>query len=197
MKDGAAVLEFRWHNEQEREWAQTTFTEQCKLVSDAEKWASIAELAEKAGVEIPQSPPPRYAPMSWDDVRRCERMEMTFGPHTVTHPVLSRVTSGQAVQEITESWARLTVEARNPVPVFCYPNGGWDDFGAREIAVLREGGFLGAVVGEPGYADARAFRYSQDDRFRVQRFDFPDDLSHMIQYVSGVERIKQVLRRVR
>ena len=120
---------------------------------------------------------------------------MSFGPHTVTHPVLSRTTFDVAGYEITESWARLCAEARSPVPVFCYPNGGWDDFGDREIAVLRRLRFLGAVVGEPGYADALAFQRGQDDRFRVQRFGFPDGLPHMIQYVSGVERFKQMLRR--
>ena len=61
--------------------------------------------------------------------------------------------------------------------------------------MLRQLGFLGAVVGEPGYADAMAFQHGQDDRFKVQRFGFPDELPDMIQYVSGVERFKQILRR--
>jgi len=120
---------------------------------------------------------------------------MTFGPHTVTHPVLSRTTDDVMSQEITESWTRLCAEARNPVPVFCYPNGGLADFGDREIGVLRRLGFLGAVVGDPGYADARVFQQSRNDRFKVQRFSFPDDLPNMIQYVSGVERFKQMWRR--
>ena len=76
-----------------------------------------------------------------------------------------------------------------------YPNGGWGDFGDREIEVLRRLGFMGAVVGEPGYATSLEFGHGQDDRFKVRRFGLPDDLPHMIQYVSGVERFKQILRR--
>ena len=38
------------------------------------------------------------------------------------------------------------------------------------------------------------FRHGEDNCFRVQRFGFPDELPHMIQYVSGVERFKQMLR---
>ncbi len=34
--------------------------------------------------------------MSWDQARLCEERGMTFGPHTVTHPILSRAaTLGQ------------------------------------------------------------------------------------------------------
>lgn len=192
---GDTVLDYRWENEDQRTRAQEEFTARCKLVPNAQKLAAIAQLAQKADVEIPDTPPPRSAPMSWEQLRQCEKMGMSFGPHTVTHPVLSRTAPDAADYEITESWARLCAEARSPVPVFCYPNGGWDDFGDREIALLRRLGFLGAVVGEPGYADALVFQRAEDDRFKVQRFGFPDELPHMIQYVSGVERFKQILRR--
>ena len=122
-------------------------------------------------------------------------MGMTFGPHTVTHPVLSRATTDVATSEISESWARLREEVRTPVPVFCYPYGWWEDFGDREVDLLRRLGFLGALAAEAGYANALSFRNSADDRFRVPRFGFPDGLPHLIQYVSGVERFKQLLRR--
>lgn len=195
VRVGDAVVDCRWENEDQRLRAQAGFTAKCKLVPDTEKLAAIAQLAQKAEVEIPKLPPPHCAPMSWEQLRTCEKTGMSFGPHTVTHPVLSRVTHEAADYEITESWARLRAEARSPVPVFCYPNGGWEDFGDREIAVLRRLGFRGAVVGEPGYADALAFQRNQNDRFKVQRFGFPDELPHVIQYASGVERFKQMLRR--
>lgn len=195
LRIGDTALDYRWENKDQRIQAQAEFTAKCKLIPDAGKLAAIAQLAQKAEVEIPNNPPPHCAPMSWEHVRMCEKMGMTFGPHTVTHPVLSRTTFDVTGYEITESWARLCAEAQSPVPVFCYPNGGWDDFGDREIAVLRRLGFLGAVVGEPGYADALAFQRNQDDRFKVRRFAFPDELPHVIQYVSGVERFKQILRR--
>ena len=188
------VLDYWWENERERIRAQAEFTAKCKRISEAEKLAAIVQLAQTAEVEIPKKPPPHRAPMSWEHVRRCEEMGMTFGPHTVTHPVLSRTTQDETEYEITESWTRLRAEARSPVPIFCYPNGGWEDFGGREIAVLRRLGFVGAVVGEPGYANALTFRHGEDNCFRVQRFGFPDELPHMIQYVSGVERFKQMLR---
>jgi peptidoglycan/xylan/chitin deacetylase (PgdA/CDA1 family) len=195
VRVGDTVFDYRWENEEQRIRAQAEFTAGCKRVSEAEKLTAIAQLARESGVEIPRIPPPHCAPMSWDQVRMCEGMGMTFGPHSVTHPVLSRTTHDAMGYEITESWARLRSEARSPVPIFCYPNGERDDFGDREIAVLRRLGFLGAVASEPGYANALTFQGGEDDRFRVQRFGFPDELPHIIQYVSGVERFKQLLRR--
>jgi peptidoglycan/xylan/chitin deacetylase (PgdA/CDA1 family) len=133
--------------------------------------------------------------MSWDDLRSAETTGMRFGPHTVTHPILSRVDDVQARAELEGSWARLRAEARNPVPIFCYPNGGRDDFGEREIRLLGGMGLAGAVVGEPGYADARTFAKAQTARYTVRRFSCPDDHLKFIQYASGVERAKQILRR--
>jgi hypothetical protein len=50
-------------------------------------------------------------------------------------------------------------------------------------------------VGEPGYADARALAKAKTARYLVRRFPYPLDHPHFIQYASGVERAKQILRR--
>src|SRR5262249_34045711 len=192
---GDKLIDYRWENEQERSRAQADFTARCKLVPQKETAAAIAQLARAADVDVPTIPPAAYAPMSWDQVRKCEENGMSFGPHTVTHPVLSRSAADVAAREITDSWTRLRTEARTPVPVFCYPYGWREDFGDREVALLRRMGFVGALAAEVGYANAVSLRSNEDDRFKVRRFGFPDDLPHVIQYVSGVERVKQLLRR--
>jgi peptidoglycan/xylan/chitin deacetylase (PgdA/CDA1 family) len=194
---GGASLRYRWDGAAERTGALLDFIERCKEVSDGDKEAGIRLLAARAEVDLPRRAPEQYAPMSWDQLRKCEDRGMSFGPHTVTHPVLRRVGSAEATHEIAESWARLRAEARQPVPVFCYPNGRWQDFGPREIATLRCLGFTGALVGEPGYADGRSFRADADGPFRVRRFHFPEATLDVAQLVTGLERLKQILRRER
>ena len=173
------------------------FMEQCKRVPDAEKLRAIERLAAAAEVELPARPPARYAPMSWDDVRACEARGVTFGPHTVSHPVLSMTSDAQSKHEILVSWARLCAEARRPVPIFCYPNGHVGrDFGPRESATLRRLGFLGALTNAPcDYATAEGFQSSPDAPFSVPRIDFGADHRSFIRSVSGVLRTKQVLTR--
>jgi peptidoglycan/xylan/chitin deacetylase (PgdA/CDA1 family) len=170
------------------------FIERCKALRDEEKHRAIAALALEAEIDLPEAAPPAYAPMSWDHLRACEAQGMTFGPHTVTHPILSRTRPERAAWEITESWNRLKAEARNPVPIFCYPNGLSADFGDRDIEIIRKAGFLGALTAECGFADAAAFARGGDEPFRVKRFPFPDDLALVVQYVSGVERLKRAVR---
>ena len=164
-------------------------------MKDPEKNASIIHLAKAADVNIPEKAPSRYAPMSWEQMRACEKKGMTFGPHTVTHPVLSQAPPEQASRELVDSWAKLCKEALRPVPIFCYPNGRWEDLGNREISMLKKLGIKGGVVDEPGYASLSSFQRNEDGPFKVQRFGFPQYLPLLVQYVSGFERTKEILLR--
>jgi peptidoglycan/xylan/chitin deacetylase (PgdA/CDA1 family) len=173
--------------------AKERFTGLCKHLAEAEKLSAIERLSGAADVEIPAAPPPEYAPMTWDQLRACERSGMSFGPHTVTHPILARTDDPTSAWEIEQSWMRLREEAGRPVPVFCYPNGQDGDFGARETATLARLGFLGAVVGTEGHATMRAF-HAGDGRYRVPRYTECEDLTRVVYYASGLVRVRQMLR---
>ena len=192
LGDRSIVLDLA--NDSARLLAQSVFTDACKRVPDTAKHEAIKALAEQAEVTLPERPPERYAPVSWDEARASEARGVTFGPHTVTHPVLSRTTDGQSRREIEEGWTRIQAELRSPVPVFCYPNGQADDFGSREIETLERLGFEGAVVGMAGYATAESYQKASDGPYRVRRFGLPREYADVLQYVSGVERMKQIVR---
>jgi peptidoglycan/xylan/chitin deacetylase (PgdA/CDA1 family) len=191
---GSKNLEFQAGEPNLRAHGQAAFTEFCKTLNTVDRLAAVIHLAKAAEVEIPATPPVRYAPMTWDAMRAAETKGMEFGPHTVTHPILARSSDEQATAEVTGSWRRLREEARNPVPIFCYPNGQFSDFGDREIAAIKHAGMRGAVSGEPGYFDRAHILSAADERFRVRRFGFPDDWTDAMQYASGIERVKQILR---
>jgi len=194
VRAGAEEVQVAWSDEAGKRRAIDRFTAHCKNLREEEKLAAIEALAAAAEVPVPDRPPPAYAPMSWDQLRSCEDRGMSFGAHTLTHPILARCGDEQSAREIRGSWERLCAEARQPIPVFCYPNGGWTDFGAREVATLRDLGFDGAVVGAWGLADTRPIRRNPEEAFRTRRFAFPLDLPHLLQYVSGIEQVKLALR---
>ena len=121
---------------------------------------------------------------------------MTFGPHSVSHPILSRTSDEQSKFEIQESWRRLRAETSAVCPVFCYPNGKPDDYGDREIHAARGVGLAGAVSTEPGYVTGRDFSSENPNaRFRLPRMSWPERHQHQVQIVSGIERAKLMLRR--
>ncbi|MBP6262004.1 MAG: polysaccharide deacetylase family protein [Nitrospira sp.] len=189
------LIDYHWDSMADRICAQADFTAKCKLVSDSDKHLAIASLAVEGEVLVPDVPPEIFSPMTWDQARDCERIGMTFGPHTVTHPILSRTTDVQAKDEIMESWKRVREELNSPVPIFCYPNGGWGDFGTRETDILKNAGLIGAVVGEPGFADPDLLARECAGPYKIRRFGFPETLPRLVQYVSGIERLKQKARR--
>ncbi len=193
---GSGSIDLEWNDEPGRRRITASFTDRCKALRESEKLAAIGALAAAAEVDVPAAAPPACAPMSWDQLRSCEKGGMSFGAHTLTHPILARCDDDQSRREIAGSWERLGQETRQPIPVFCYPNGGWTDFGPREIATLRDLRFDGAVVGAWGLADAGAVRRDPDEAFRARHFGFPSDRANLIQYVSGVERIKIALRQL-
>ncbi len=85
---------------------------------------------------------------------------MHIGGHTVTHPILTRLSADKARHELTEGRARLEALTGAPVPLFAYPNGKADsDYDASHAAMARDAGFIAALSTIWGHADARAPRF--------------------------------------
>jgi peptidoglycan/xylan/chitin deacetylase (PgdA/CDA1 family) len=170
------------------------FALRCQEAPQADRLACIDELSAAAEVELPSRPPERFRPLSWDEARSLERRGMSFGPHTLTHPVLSTTSDEQSEREITGSWQRLSAEVSRPVPIFCYPAGGSTHFGEREIATVGRIGLWGAVSGEPGHIRSSRFPDSTSDWYRMPRHPYQDTLPDVLQCVSGMEKLKAQLR---
>ena len=190
---GERQLDLDLGTPQRRHLAAGIVSGHCKALPEVERVAAIAELAERARVPLPKTPPSDYRPMTWDQARRCEAAGMRFGPHTVTHPILSRTGDAQATRELQVSWQRLRQEVSRPMPVFCYPNGRHGDFGPREVAILSGMGLLGAVTAEPGYASDVPLS-GRDRMFQVPRFSFSEEHGENLRYASGLEWLRQQAR---
>lgn len=173
----------------ERIWAD------CKRVSISQRQAAIRELAEQCQVRVPETPPPLFAPLSWDEVRALERRGFTFGPHTVSHPILARLDDKAAAAEIGNSWKRVTEEVRSPLPIFAYPNGQSGDFGDREVELLVGQGIRAALTTEQAYAAPRQVSRTEQARFRIPRFDYPGEVGPALQISSGLESLVRWVRR--
>lgn len=160
---------------------------------EAERIREIAALVETSGLGADQPPPPRFAPMTWDMVRAAAAQGVTFGPHTVTHPILSQTGASQSEHEIAESWRRLKQETDAAIPVFCYPNGTPVDQGPREFELVRKAGLRAGVTMVPGFVSAKLLA---DDatRYCLPRFSHPARLPKLLKLTSGLEGLKHSLR---
>lgn len=188
--DGEEIA-FELTSQSARTQAVTSMVQWVKRVDDGRKEAAIMRLSEAADVHIPRDPPPRYAPMSWDTCRRLEFAGASFGPHTVSHPVLSRVSDERASAEIARSWERVQIELREPVPAFCYPVGTSDDITSRDLHLAEHHGLRMGVSAIPGFITPETFSQT---RFALPRFAYPDESEVFRQIVGGLERAKSLLR---
>jgi peptidoglycan/xylan/chitin deacetylase (PgdA/CDA1 family) len=189
---GVGAREYAWNDDVERRRTISMLVERLKRVSEMDRLAAIDRIVEQADVSCPDTPPSRYAPLSWDDVRFLGEQGVRFGPHTVSHPILSRTSAAQAEEEIRISWERLRAETAAVVPVFCYPNGERDDFGAREMEAVARHGLAAAVATHPGFVSQDSLRLSP---YALPRFSYPDERSRLVQVVCGLERAISRLRR--
>lgn len=187
---GGENLDVHWKSVGEREQVSEMFIERLKQVSDVVKEERIVALAGALEVDLPEKAPARDRAMTWDQVRQCARNGVTFGPHTVTHPILSRVDSRRADAEISESWRAVTAATDASVPVFCYPNGTAADFSAREERSVASAGMKAALSTIPGSLVSTASGMKVNNPFSIPRFSYVEEKSGFVRIVSGLENIR-------
>ncbi|MFZ2388044.1 MAG: polysaccharide deacetylase family protein [Polaromonas sp.] len=115
--------------------------DQVKYRSIEERIAITEKLVQVSGVK-----PPVDLMMTSQKVKAMHQAGMQIGAHTVSHPILARLTDAQALQEIGASKSYLEQLLGEPVGLFAYPNGKpGEDYSQQTVAVVRSLGFDAAV----------------------------------------------------
>jgi peptidoglycan/xylan/chitin deacetylase (PgdA/CDA1 family) len=122
--------------------------------------AAVSHVLQAAGVRTEPA-----LMMSSEQVRSLVRRGMDVGAHTMTHPILTRLTEGEARAEIVGGKARLEELVDRPVQLFAYPNGvPNEDYATEHVSMVRQAGFSAAVSTAWGAATKAS------DRFQLPRF---------------------------
>lgn len=155
-----APQRLQWRDEEERKQAAGRLKSALKKVPDQQRRAFLNELGERLAVTLPVEPPPSREPLTWDEARRLSKEDVEFGPHTDTHPILSRMETAEALHgEIVASKRRLEEELQQPARHFCYPNGTVADFDQRTLGFVRDLKFETAVTATMGMNAGRPDPY--------------------------------------
>lgn len=88
--------------------------------------------------------------LSPDQLRELDAAGMVVGAHSVSHPVLSRLSPPDQRIEIRNSRRRLGELLDTEVDLFAYPYGGADSYGARTRELARKAGFEWAFTTQSG-----------------------------------------------
>lgn len=116
-------------------------------------------------VELAGAPAMPRLMMRPEQVRSLVRQGMEIGGHTVTHPILARLSPDEAQAEIRDGKRALEDMIGRPLRLFAYPNGiPGLDYGAEHARMVRESGFDAAVSTAWGAGSQHS------DRFQLPRF---------------------------
>jgi len=96
---------------------------------------------------------PKRLMLNWDEVDALRGLGFSIGAHTVSHPILSRVTPEKAREEIFGSKLAIEKCTGETVRGFAFPNGRRDDYNEAAIQLVREAGFTCAVTTRRGLND--------------------------------------------
>jgi peptidoglycan/xylan/chitin deacetylase (PgdA/CDA1 family) len=89
---------------------------------------------------------PRSRLLSWMQVKEMARYGIEFGSHSKTHPVLTKISRGEAELEIIESGRRIEDQIGKKVTTFAYPFGAYD----RSVREAVGQSYLGACTTKLG-----------------------------------------------
>lgn len=145
---------------QARQQSALTILNHIKHWPKAERDQAVAQLVTHAAKPLP-------ADLMLTDqmlvAMACQGVEI--GGHTVSHPILTRLSDVQAWQEIGQGKTQLETILRQPVRFFAYPNGRpGQDYQPCHSAMVKQAGFSAALSTTWGVSAKNS------DRYQLPRF---------------------------
>ena len=88
-----------------------------------------------------------FPPLTWEQVNEMSKHSISFGSHTLFHPMLPTLAEQDARREIADSRSVLRERLGHPVEFFCYPRGASSPTIQK---LVQQAGYTGACSTIPG-----------------------------------------------
>ena len=149
--------------------------ELCEL-PDKEKDLLLKKLLDELQVELPVGFGGGIS-LAWSEILEMSNNGISFGAHTVNHPILTKVSPEEAKNEIILSKQAIEEKLGIPCTVFAYPRGGFNE---EVIRIVREAGFTCAVTTVSRLITSKA------DTFALGRVNVGPDFAGFKYNLSGL-----------
>jgi hypothetical protein len=146
---------------------EQAFQEICKSLKEVPEQPrnhKVDELVTSLDVELDEEKLPQM--LTWEQVKEMSDNGITFGAHTLSHPMLTKIPLEDARKEIAESKRVLEEKTQKPVKYFAYPYGTETDFNEDIKNIVKDSGYACALTFIAGYGDQNS------DLFALGRFPF-------------------------
>ena len=133
---------------------------QIKYLSFKDREDAARTIADQQGNNLPDN-----LMMTSEQVITMRGAGMLIGAHTVTHPILAKLSEAEARNEISDCKHSLEALLGEKIRLFAYPNGKPNlDFQIKDVSIIRDLGFDAGVTTAWGTANA------QSDLMQLPRF---------------------------
>lgn len=133
---------FFLRSEREKSRSSSLIIDKLKKVPEETKYILINNLLAQTGVEILNNLGEDLI-LSWKEIKEMSNFGITFGAHTVSHPILTNLSLDQAKHEIVQSKRDIEEMIGCHVTSFSFPNG---DLNSDIVKLVRESGFACSVA---------------------------------------------------
>ncbi len=147
----------------------------------------LSKLIEEAKISIPANVTPKYALMSWNQLREIAGSGLIeIGSHSRTHPILAYVNAEDSWKEFYTSRCEIQERLSIPVQSFCYPNGMPGDYRQDQVEMLRRAGYQCATASHFGYVSL------QSNIFTLPRIgSITEDMNLFRKHLDGVDYLQR------
>ncbi|MDN5940452.1 MAG: polysaccharide deacetylase family protein [Nitrospira sp.] len=144
----------------------------CKLAPPSEIQSGIGKLSEILEVSVPHE----RVIMNWSEVAEMAENAISFGSHSCSHHLLTRLNEETIRQELQESDRLLRTLPVGYLPVFCYPNGDNND---AIQGLVRQAQYVAAVGTRSGVEGRRP-----GNMYELNRIGMHNDISETVPLFS-------------
>jgi peptidoglycan/xylan/chitin deacetylase (PgdA/CDA1 family) len=119
----------------------------CLSLSSAARSDFIEQLAHSLNTAIPSAPLSPFTAVTWAQLQEMQQQGLDVGSHTVSHPILSSLSSPQLERELGAAGARIQAQlGQFPIGI-CYPNGRPCDINPQVTQMAQQLGYSYGLMG--------------------------------------------------
>jgi len=119
----------------EKNW--NIIADYCLKLTIEERENFFVELTNLLQINLPKTPTQQYTGVTWQQLIEMQEEGLDVGSHTLTHPILTRVSSEELEIELKKSKQIIEEKLHIEINGICYPNGMHSDISAKVIEVVK------------------------------------------------------------
>ncbi len=161
---------FRLLNRTDKSKAYKILKNLLKNLHPSELIKLLLQIQQDLKVKIDPQNAINYRMLDYSTIKKMSPQYVEFGSHTLTHPILTKLTRTESIHEIRDSKTALENKINKKIRFFCYPNGDYNN----EIVEITSKYYDAALSTDSNFVDRKS------NIFTLNRVAAKADFNHFM-----------------